>query len=269
MARMRATVLAMALLGFAPLVVPAPAASVDLRLRSELERISRERVYFAHQSVGANLIEGLEDLAAEADVRLRIVQADRAADLPPAAFGHTFVTENGDPLKKLESFRAALGTGAPDLALIKFCFVDIDRDTDVRALFERYQATIAELRQAHPRTVFVHVTVPLTTVQNGFKAWAKRLLDRPPAGLLENQRRDEYNRLVRAAYAGREPLFDLAGVESTTADGRAVRLVWHGVRVPVLLPEYTSDGGHLNAEGRRRAARELVIVLAAARQPQP
>jgi lysophospholipase L1-like esterase len=238
MARMRATVLAMALLGFAPLVVPAPAASVDLRLRSELERISRERVYFAHQSVGANLIEGLEDLAAEADVRLRIVQADRAADLPPAAFGHTFVTENGDPLKKLESFRAALGTGAPDLALVKFCFVDIDRDTDVRALFERYQATIAELRQAHPRTVFVHVTVPLTTVQNGFKAWA-------------------------------EPLFDLAGVESTTADGRAVRLVWHGVRVPVLLPEYTSDGGHLNAEGRRRAARELVIVLAAARQPQP
>jgi hypothetical protein len=202
-------------------------------------------------------------------VRLRVVRADRAAEVPPAALGHTFVAENGEPLKKLEAFRAALGGAAPDLALVKFCYVDIDRDTDVGLLFERYQATLAELRKANPRTVFVHVTVPLTTVQSGFKAWAKRLLDRPPAGLPENQRRDEYNRLLRAAYAGREPLFDLAGVESSTPDGRAVRLIWHGARVPMLLPQYTSDGGHLNAEGRRRAARELIAVLAAARGPQP
>lgn len=255
----------MAALALAPLV----ASAGDSALRTDLERVSRARIYFGHQSVGMNLLQGVQELAAEAEVPVRIVRAERAADVPPATFGHTFVAENGQPLKKLESFRAALGSADVDIAMLKFCYVDIDADTDVKMLFARYQATLAELRRSHPGTAFVHVTLPLTTVQTGVKAFVKRLLGRAPYGTLENVRREEYNRLLREAYAGREPLFDLAKIESTAPDGIAVRAQWGGVLAPAMAPEYTDDGGHLNAEGRRRAARALIAVLADARAPQP
>lgn len=252
------------------LFISAAAGAADPALRSDLERLSRERVYFAHQSVGANILQGVEELAGEAGVRIRMVAADRASDVPPASFGHTFIPENGAPLEKLANFRAALASAPVDVALLKFCFVDITGDTDVRALFASYRETLAGLHRSHPHTIFVHVTAPLTTVQTGWKALAKRLLGRAPYGVAENAKRDDYNRLLRAAYAGREPVFDLARIESTAPDGALVRVQWNGVAVPALANAYTEDGGHLNAEGRRRAARELIAVLAAARgAPQP
>lgn len=250
-------------------LVSTAAWAADPALRADLERLARQRIYFGHQSVGANLLQGVEELAAQAGVAVRVVRADRASELPPAAFGHTFIAENGKPLKKLESFRIALGDAPVDLALLKFCYVDIRADTDVTALFARYRETIADLRRNHPHTIFVHVTLPLTTVQTGWKALAKRLLGRAPSGTVENVRREEYNRLVREAFAGREPLFDLARIESTAPDGTPVRVQWKGIAAPALAPAYTDDGGHLNVEGRRRAARELIAVLAAARGPQP
>lgn len=261
----------MALIAAALLAAPALASGQqgDPSLRADLVRVARERIYFGHQSVGANLLQGVQELSADAGVPVRIVRAERASEVPAATFGHTFVPENGQPLEKLASFRTALGSASVDIALVKFCYVDIRGDTDVKALFHRYRQTIAELRRTNPRTTFVHVTLPLTTVQTGFKALAKRLLGRAPYGTIENVRREQYNRLLREAYAGREPLFDLARIESTAPDGSPVRFEWHGVLAPALSPAYTGDGGHLNAEGRRRAARELIAVLAAARGPQP
>jgi hypothetical protein len=146
---------------------------------------------------------------------------------------------------------------------VKFCYVDIDAGTDAKALFARYRATIDGLRAKHPGTTFVHVTLPLTEAQGGAKALAKRLLGRAPYGTIENLRREEYNALLRRAYAGREPLFDLARIESTAPDGAAVKVQWNGADAPALAAAYTDDGGHLNAAGRVRAARELVSVLAA------
>ena len=91
----------------------------------------------------------------------------------------------------------------------------------------------------------------------------KSLLGRPLGGVAENARREAYNALLRQAYQGREPVFDLARVESTRPGGGAVTASWDGRPVAALAPELTDDGGHLNAEGRRRAARALLDVLAA------
>ncbi len=173
------------------------------------------------------------------------------------------VPENGDPLRKLRSFEeamAAQGAGA-DIALLKFCYADIKAETDARALFDGYRASMARLAARHRGTVFVHVSVPLTTVQRGPKALVKRLLGRHPYGTVENVRREEYNALLRAAYLGREPFFDLARVESTAPGGAPVTVDWGGRPAPALAREYTDDGGHLNAAGRLRAARELLEVL--------
>jgi hypothetical protein len=122
---------------------------------------------------------------------------------------------------------------------------------------------VAELQARNPGTRFVHVTAPLSTVQSGPKAWAKRLLGKAPYGLVENARREEFNALLREAYSGKEPVFDLARVESTLPDGTRTTVSWQARTLPVLADPYTDDGGHLNEQGRLRAARELLSVLAA------
>ena len=240
--------------------------SSDSVLRDDLVEVSRHRVLFGHQSVGANILEGVSELAAGAGVPLQIVDVKAAVEVRPGTLGHTFVAENGNPVKKLASFARAMGGSEVelDIALVKFCYVDITSDTDVRALFEQYQATLGRLRASHPRTVFVHVTAPLTDIQQGPKALIKKLIGKAPYGIAENIRRDQYNELLRQAYAGREPLFDLARVESTGRDGRPVKVEWRGQTLPALASELTDDGGHLNAEGRLKVARELISVLAAA-----
>ena len=237
----------------------------DGALRADLQLIAKERIYFAHQSVGANILDGVKELSREAGVPVRIAQVPNAKAVAPGTLGHFFVPENGEPLRKLANFKAALGEGAEiDIALIKFCYVDISGDSDAKALFARYQETIAELRAKNPHTVFVHVTLPLTTVQTGPKALAKRLLGRAPYGTVENVRREQYNTLLRRAYAGREPLFDLARLESTAPDGTAMTVAWDGSVAPAMASAYTDDGGHLNAQGRLLAARELIAVMATA-----
>jgi len=237
-------------------------------LADDLKVVARERIYFGHQSVGANILDGLKELSAAAGVPLRIAQTPRAAALQGTGIGHVFVAENGNPLKKLASFKAALGEGSQaDVAFLKFCYVDVTADTDPRALFNEYRKTIDELRARNPRTTFVHVTLPLTTVQRGPKAWVKRLLGRAPYGTIENVKREQYNALLRRAYVGREPVFDIARLESISPDGTQATVEWGGAVAPAMVPAYSDDGGHLNRAGRLRAAQELVRVLAAARRP--
>ena len=258
-----AAVLAGATLMCSALAEPQP---VDAALRTDLRQIGTQRIFFAHQSVGMNLLDGLRQLSGAADVVIRIEPAVNAGSVPQQSLGHAFIAQNGKPLLKLGDFRRALESkpNAVDIALLKFCYLDFAMDTDVKALFEHYRETISALQKINPRTTFVHVTVPLTVPQAGVKGLVKRLLGIAPYGVRENVRREEYNALLRSTYAGREPLFDLARVEATAPDGRTSAVEWQGSVVPMLTPAYTDDSGHLNATGRVRAARELAAVLAAA-----
>ncbi|HET9751667.1 MAG TPA: hypothetical protein VFP52_01850 [Myxococcales bacterium] len=244
---------------FAP---PSRASEVDVR--AQLQVVAGRSVFFGHQSVGMNLIDGLRRLAADQGVPLRVVEEKGALDVPAGTFAHAYIAENGDPMRKLRSFAQALDGAKtePALAMMKFCFVDFRPDTDARALFAAYQETLGALKARHPGIAFVHVTTPLTTVQGGLKGGLKRLLGKAPYGLLENARRDEYNALLRAAYRGREPFFDLAEAESTRADGSRETADWHGAAVPALAPAYTRDGAHLAGDGQMRAARAFLAVLA-------
>ena len=229
--------------------------STQADVRSELQLLAGKRIYFGHQSVGANLLDGVKTLAAENAVAIPIDEAPQASRIQGGGFSHVFVAENGDPLRKLRSFEAALGEGAQvDVALLKFCYVDVKARTDAEALFQRYRTALEAMRAKNPRTVFVHVTVPLTAAQSGLKALVKRLMGRAP----DNVRREEYNQLLRTAYAGREPVFDLARLESISPDGTQGRALYAG---------YTDDGGHLNAEGRRYLARHLIGAISAAARP--
>jgi hypothetical protein len=248
--------------------VPEGRAPDDTRLGADLRGLARRSIFFGHQSVGMNLLDGITRIVKREGDSLAVRDVTGSPSVSPGVISHAFEPENGKPEMKLQGFARdieALSATPPDLALLKFCYADFGAGTDVQALFARYQSTLANLRVRHPGITFVHVTVPLTRVQGGFKAQVKRFVGGTPGGVAENARRDDYNQLMRNAYQGREPLFDLAAVESTRPNGTRETVDWKGRAVPVLVEAYASDFGHLNETGQDRAARSLLGVLASAR----
>jgi len=233
-------------------------------LQSDLQRVASQTLYFGHQSVGENLLSGVQALASQASVNVRIVQVTDASQVPAGTWAHQPVGDNGMPLKKLQAFELALGDKPSQVstAMLKFCYLDIQAQTDVQALFSAYSATMARIRAKHPGLRIIHFTAPLTTVQTGPKAMLKTWWGKAPYGAPENLQREAYNTLVRQHYAGKEPVFDLARLESTQPDGVAWSVTWKDKPVSALVPGYTDDGQHLNALGQSHTARALVALLA-------
>ncbi|MBU8899955.1 hypothetical protein KRR26_30545 [Corallococcus sp. M34] len=232
-----------------------------------LEKLSRRRIFFGHQSVGANLLEGMGRLMSRGGPapQVREVREPTAA-VAPGTLAHAMLGHNEQPESKLADFERYMDGGMAaqtDVALLKFCYIDFNVHTDARALFARYRATLDGLKARHPQVTFVHVTVPLTTVQSGAKAWLKELMGRSVWGVGENVTREAFNALMRQTYAGKEPLFDLATLESTRPDGTPETYTLNGRAYPAMVAAYSNDGGHLNEVGQARLATAFIDFLAA------
>jgi hypothetical protein len=240
--------------------------AIDPTLVGDLDRLGRMRTFFAHRSVGADLMDGVRAIAAENDAPVSVRELDR--DLPEGVFAHAMLTPaNGDPVSKLRDFERMIcgGVGdAADVVLFKFCYADFSTQTDPTWMFRSYDRTIRALRTGFPRLRFLHVTAPLTTARtsSGPRAAVDALRRRTPDGLIENSRREEFNDLMRRIYDGRDQVFDLALAESIAASGAQETHDLHGRLIPSLVPAYTNDGGHLNAPARAKIARQLVAAIA-------
>ena len=225
--------------------------------------LAGKRIYFGHQSVGAEVMDGVAKLAAARGGPPLHVTPFK--DFAEPGFTHALNGTNKAPLTKIEAFRQFVSgpeAASADIAFFKFCYVDIKRDTDVGALFESYRKTMAELRTQFPKVTFVHVTTPLTTVQSGWKVLVKKVLRKPQYDWMENARRAEFNEKIRNEYVGREPVFDIATVESTLADGSMTTFTLEGRTFPSLVPAYSYDGRHLDDDGRVWVAAHLLETLA-------
>ena len=240
---------------------------------ASLARLAEARIYFGHQSVGRNIVDGLRDLsAARSGSQLRIVPSRERISTVPALVEFT-IGENGRPESKMKDFAAALrqiDDRGEAIAVFKYCYLDITPDTNVDQLFESHRKALQEMRARHPNLTFVHVTAPLTQLESGPRFFVKRLLGKPTTRDA-NARRNGFNAMLREEYAG-EPIFDLAMVESTRPNGARSFFNDGGDVVYTLAPELTDDGGHLNAAGRRAAAAEFAAVIgrvAAERQLTP
>lgn len=225
------------------------------------QRVSDSRIYFGHQSVGMNILDGVRDLAGErAGKGLALEKYTSPNQLKSPGLFHSQVGENDDPVSKISSFTKIVEGGAgdkADIAFFKFCYVDIAWNTDEARLFSEYRKGMNSLRERYPRVKFVHVTVPLTTPTPMLKAFIKRLLGKGE----NNINRNRFNDLLRKEYEGREPLFDLAKFESTYPDGRRSTFVRGNTTYYSIVPAFSDDGGHLNEAGRRVIAQELLIFL--------
>jgi hypothetical protein len=227
---------------------------------TEWQQFANLRIAFGHQSVGFNVLEGIDALAKEQNVLVSISETQDAFTRP--AIHHFRIGRNEEPTTKLAAFdsifRNSIGSSA-NVAMMKFCFVDFGEHTDPAQLAQDYINELDKLTALYPDTRFVPLTAPLTTVQTGAKAWLKKLTGRAPAGYAENARRETFNDILRAHYAKTNLLFDIAALESRQSSNV---IAFEKRAIQTLDPELTADGGHLNAAGERLIGAALVRHLA-------
>lgn len=227
-------------------------ADLDRVPQARWTALGGKRVFFGHQSVGANILEGVGEIAG----------ARPGLALPPILDAH--IGQNRHPLGKIEAFAQAVRDAGPspyDLAFMKLCYVDIDRETDVATLFATYRDAMRKLAAEVPATRLLHCTIPLCATRVDWKSRLKRMLGMEVWGDVSNLRRCQYNELMRAEYGAAGTLIDIARAESQLPDGNSVRWKTDGKEHECLATCYTTDGGHLNAVGRRAVARLLLLRL--------
>jgi len=227
--------------------------------------LSQERIFFGHQSVGENILSGIEKVSPEFKNHIYDMKNLSIKDYSKFGLFHSRVGNNNDPKSKISEFDRIIRErfkGKLDVAFIKLCYVDFNKNTNLEELFSFYKRTMTQLRQDYPDVKFVHFTIPLIRNSETWKTKIKKIIgfgDLWEYG--NNVIRNKYSRMIHDEYGGKEPVFDIAKFESTTADGQRVSFLLDGETYYALADELTSDGGHLNDQGRRLVATELLNHL--------
>lgn len=236
---------------------------------SDCAELRSARVFFAHQSVGFNILSGVSALTETNS--LPIVEINPAADaISGSGIFHSRIGANKDPVGKIAAFEQALETlGAGltlDAAMLKFCYADFTETTDIAAVFAAYTQSVDRIHAKYPNLKLVHATVPVRVFSKGVQDRIRNSL----FGHAANIARCEFNALLLARYVGKDPVFDVAAIEATLPDGTCDERRHGRVDYYSLQPTYSSDGGHLNPTGQRWLAAGFLHVLSQAlRGPNP
>ena len=234
---------------------------------STWEKLSQKKIYFGHQSVGFNIMDGVQDLIKEYPIiKLNIVETSDASDFNVGLFAHSRVGKNVDPKSKIDEFVSFMDKGIgkkADAAALKFCYVDVTAKTDVENILADYGKSIAQLKKQYPDMTIIHFTTPLTTSKTTWKTWIKKVMGKKEMWEYDgNIKRNQYNEILIKQYQGKEPILDIAKIESTFPDGTRSTFTKDGNTYYSMVPEYTHDGGHLNELGRIKVAEQLLLLLA-------
>lgn len=225
------------------LIAYAAVAAMPALPAPRLAKLGQASWFFAHASVGGNMIAGLSDLHSASASSFPLVPVSAGAT-PPAAPtpGVVYEFSRGNPgwKSKIDDFADYANQGwrepAASIMLNKLCYIDQNADLDY------YLRSQTALEAAHPGTVFVYATIPLTTDADG-----------------DNYQRNVFNDALRDwAVANNKALFDIADIEAHDPDGAAHTFVYNGRVCQKLQNGFTTDGGHLNdpaKTGRRQVAR--------------
>ena len=229
------------------------------------QELAKKNIYFGHQSVGFNIIDGIKLVEQEyPEIKLHIVEG-RSLDKNDGVLLHSRVGENTKPETKINDFVNVIDHELgviPDAAALKFCYVDANDNVNVRKIFDQYKKAMARLREEHPGLIIIHFTMPLRTQPISWKARLKSIIGREPWEFKDNIKRNQFNQLLLAEYQDKEPVFDIAGYESTEPNGRKKTFEYKGSKYAAMVPAYSSDGGHLNQTGQKWIAENLLLLLA-------
>ena len=243
--------------------------SIDNVSLEHWEKLAEKKIFFGHQSVGYNIIDGITDIINERDhIKLNIIEAREPSAFDQPVFAHSQVGMNTQPFSKIDRFVEIMNSGVGnkvDIAFFKFCYVDITRDSNPQEVFDSYNAAMEGLKGQYPNTKFLHITIPIRSVPKQTKRYLKqmvKLLIGKPGFFEDNMMRHNYNDLLTKAYSKSGLFFNLALIESVNPSGFGCYSLKGAAKISVMAPEYTEDGGHLNSLGRKNAAEQLLIILA-------
>ncbi len=232
--------------------------------------LRNRRIYFAHQAIGSDIVRGLEEIARRRpSIGMTVVayaEPDRSDGTVHSVFDDPAIVEGksgrrGNPEQKIDEFermlRGSEGSSI-DVAVLKLCYGDIGRLTDVDALADRYFTAVEAIERDRPNIHLIHCTVPLKAEDEGFKGRMRKLVG---AGSdASNTARLRYNERIRERFEA-DRIFDIARIEATRLDGTEATIERNGRKVQVLADEFTDNGAHLNPLGRETLAREFLMTL--------
>ncbi|MCP4150476.1 MAG: hypothetical protein GY757_22200 [bacterium] len=230
--------------------------TIDDITEAQLQNVSWKRIYFGHQSVGFNIIKGLEELDKKIEaLQLNIIETTEPVANEGPVFIHSRVGKNKKPNSKVDDFARIIGQlkDNVDIACFKFCYADIGKNTNIESVFQYYKKTMKQLEEKYPNILFIHSTIPYYKKSGGVKNILKNL-----TGKDNNINRNRFNRLLTKEYK-EERIFDLGKFESTYPDGKRET---SAKNIFTLVTQYTDDGGHLNAKGREIIALQFLDFLA-------
>ena len=230
-----------------------------------IEKVSNSKIYFGHQSVGKNILSGIQHWEEKTGLNLKKVESKDFSSVKNIPLVHFRIGSNRDPHSKIDEFVKLVdqipAEGNP-LAFFKFCYVDINENTNVDLLFEYYKEKMLYLKETYPHISFVVWTVPVTGIQKGPKALVKKMLGREHTGRTDNVVRNHFNTRIHDELSGIFPVFDLAAIESSSPEGLPVTYSLKGSDYSCMPDYYTYDLGHLNDFGAKTLSYNLLAFLA-------
>jgi hypothetical protein len=231
-------------------------AGVAALPQSTMDAIGQQKWLFTHASVGANMVDGMNDLHSANPTRyqLKVSTAYLTSPLPdPTIPGTVYEINRGNPdwTEKFSLFDTLIDNGyrSPkiDFAMNKLCWIDQN------ASAATYIASMSSLEAAYPGTSFVYTTMPLSTGEDD-----------------SNVLRNQYNSAVRSyCSSNNRLLFDIADIEAYGPSGSPSTFVSAGVTYQKLYSGYAADEGHLNTAGRQQVATGWYAAAASAVVPEP
>jgi len=237
--------------------------------QSVMDAVGEQKWFFAHASVGLNMLQGMSALHSSDPVRYQLTATavgfsttdpTLAAPPPvPTQDGTIYEWPLGNPSwsQKFTRFAGSVETSgwnspSVDVCMDKLCFIDMDANAAV------YIATMTALEAAYPDTLFVYMTQPLVTLDSGLPRDEEMLKQ-------TNVHHHQYNEAVRAhCQAGGGILLDIADIEAYGPDGTYYSFEYSGQTYPQLYFEYAGGLGHLDGLGRERVALAWYATAAAA-----
>jgi hypothetical protein len=235
--------------------------NMDPEIYKKVKAISQKNIYFGHKSVGENIIAGLKKINSDmAQNELIIKELSDTFRLDGNYFVHSNIGQNGDPKGKFEEFESIINNMANkklDIAMMKLCFVDITKNTNIDDVFNSYVSMIDILQNKYPHIKFIHFTVPLKSKPSFLNSIKEKIKGLNNYDQQDNLARNRYNGYIFSKYS-KDDIFDLAGAESTYPDGQRESTFVNGKLCFILIKDYTDDGGHLNDLGKQIISEKLI-----------
>lgn len=240
-----------------------PMKGIETINRTQWDKLGNKKIYFGHQSVGYDLIDGVESiLKKNPDIKINIIEGSNLGLFENPVFAHSKNGLNGDPKSKIDAFYKIVDEGLGekvDIAGFKFCYADFNKNTDINNVFEYYKLKMNKISQKYPNIEIIHYTIPLRAIQKGPKAWVKKILNKD-VGIQDNYARQQFNELLVNSFKD-QSIFNLAKHESTNLDKIREYTLVNDKKVYSMVPDFTIDGGHLSTKGKYYIGTQYLLFL--------